>query len=291
MDLAIQAIIALRLFLAFVMGAILGYERGFQQKPAGSRTHALVCLGSALFMIISLYGFLDFPGQKDPARVAAQVVTGMGFIGAGAIWREGSWVKGLTTAATLWVSSSLGLAVGVGLYLPAIVSLVLAYLTLEFYQVKKIFTGRDERVEGQQLIEDFKLGFLRAGLEGILAQPVRLHILNLANPYIFSFDAGRNPHDPFTFTLSVKGDTLNIVLIYLPENLRGQSYTRKIFNLVLNWATQTGFKRITLTSKEEVNALWLKLGFQPVSESTFVYQIEGGKYFFSQEKRASQASR
>ncbi|MBC7345752.1 MAG: MgtC/SapB family protein, partial [Clostridia bacterium] len=170
----IQLTIALRLILAFLFGLIIGWERTSQQKPAGSRTHGLVCLASALFMIISTYGFLDFPGQKDPARLAAQVVTGMGFIGAGAIWREGSWVRGLTTASTLWVSSALGLALGIGLYIPATVTLILAYCTLQLYTLKKILTGRDEWLERVQVYEALDLESLKIALEELFSCPIHV---------------------------------------------------------------------------------------------------------------------
>ena len=102
----------LRLLIAVVLGALVGYERERAGKPAGVRTHGMVSLGAALFAVVSIHGF---GGTSDPARVAAQIVTGIGFLGAGAILHQRSNVHGLTTAASLWVTAAVGLAVGVGM--------------------------------------------------------------------------------------------------------------------------------------------------------------------------------
>jgi putative Mg2+ transporter-C (MgtC) family protein len=110
---------ALRLLLAAVLGAAIGFQREEWHKPAGLRTHILICLGSALFTVISIFGF---SGPVDPSRVAAGVVTGIGFIGAGVIFRgaRGDKVVGVTTAASIWVTAAIGIACGVGLYLIAV---------------------------------------------------------------------------------------------------------------------------------------------------------------------------
>ncbi|GAB6154219.1 MgtC/SapB family protein [Desulfosporosinus burensis] len=124
--------VALRLFLACVFGGVVGLERERNDSPAGFRTHILVSLGAALIMIISMYGFSDFDSvNKDPARLAAQVVSGIGFLGAGTILRDKTSIKGLTTAASLWVVSAIGLAAGAGFYFSAFVATVLVFLTLE----------------------------------------------------------------------------------------------------------------------------------------------------------------
>lgn len=104
-------LIILKLFLAAALGGLIGLEREIHDKPAGFRTHILVSVGSALYMIVSQH--FAGPGM-DPARVAAQVVTGIGFLGAGTIFRAGSVTKGLTTAASLWTVAGIGLAVGIG---------------------------------------------------------------------------------------------------------------------------------------------------------------------------------
>jgi putative Mg2+ transporter-C (MgtC) family protein len=112
-----------------LLGALVGYERERAGKPAGVRTNGMVGLGAALFAVISLHGFGD---TGDPARVAAQVVSGIGFLGAGAILQQRAGVQGLTTAASLWINAAIGLAAGVGLVLVAVVTTVLVLLLLRF---------------------------------------------------------------------------------------------------------------------------------------------------------------
>jgi len=116
-----ELVMALRLVLAAALGAVIGYQRERSGKPAGLRTHMLICVGSALFTVASIYGF-----GADIARVAAGIVTGVGFLGAGAILhREGGIVAGLTTAATIWVSAAIGLTAGAGLYVLSTVARLL----------------------------------------------------------------------------------------------------------------------------------------------------------------------
>ena len=115
----------LSLILATVLGAIVGIEREITKKPAGLRTHMLVSLGSCLFTIVSVHNF-----SSDPARVAASIVTGMGFIGAGAIIAERGRVVGVTTAASLWVTGSIGLCTGTGNYLLSIAATIIIFLVL-----------------------------------------------------------------------------------------------------------------------------------------------------------------
>lgn len=128
--------IAIRILLSVLLGFILGFERELTNKSAGLRTHILVCLGSTIFTIMSVYFFptmvaVDNPARYgDPGRIAAQIITGIGFIGGGTVLRHGSTVSGLTTAALLWVSAGIGMAVGVGAYNIAIVSTLLAVIIL-----------------------------------------------------------------------------------------------------------------------------------------------------------------
>lgn len=130
--------ILLRLFLAFLAGAIMGWERErffkdvSRQRGAGFRTYSLVCFGSCLFGLASIYGFSSSGVNNDPGRVAAQVVTGMGFLGAGAIIKFNGTVIGLTTAAGMWVASAIGLMFSAGMYVAAIVAAFFTYLTLDF---------------------------------------------------------------------------------------------------------------------------------------------------------------
>jgi len=125
---SIEVEVVLRLLLAAALGAIIGFQRERANRPAGLRTHTLVCVGSALFTMASIYGF---GGLADPARVAAGIVTGIGFLGAGAIMhREGGLVAGLTTAATIWIVAAIGLAAGTGLYVLSAVTTVIALIVL-----------------------------------------------------------------------------------------------------------------------------------------------------------------
>jgi putative Mg2+ transporter-C (MgtC) family protein len=126
----------LRLSIACALAAAIGFEREIRDREAGIRTHLLVSLGSALFTIVSAYGFHEFLAsgdnivRTDPTRIAAQIVTGIGFLGAGAIIREGLSIRGLTTAATLWVVAAIGMACGAGYYWPAAAATVLTIFAL-----------------------------------------------------------------------------------------------------------------------------------------------------------------
>ena len=122
--------VLMRLVLSCVMGGIIGYERQARHKSAGLRTNILVCLGSCLVMLLSqsLYQAVEGKTNADPARLAAQVVSGIGFLGAGAIMKEGITVTGLTTAACLWVVAGVGLAVGAGFYVGASITTALVFL-------------------------------------------------------------------------------------------------------------------------------------------------------------------
>lgn len=126
---------ALRLFVAGAMGVLIGLEREYRAKEAGYRTHFLVALGSALMMIVSQYGFMEVLKtdliRLDPSRIAAKVVSGIGFIGAGTIILQKQIVRGLTTAAGIWATSGIGLAVGAGMYAVGISATLLVLLGLE----------------------------------------------------------------------------------------------------------------------------------------------------------------
>jgi putative Mg2+ transporter-C (MgtC) family protein len=117
----------LRLVIAALLGGLIGFEREHAEKPAGLRTLLLVCMGSALFTVVSLFGFGD---KADAARVAAGVVAGIGFLGAGTILRGDGVVIGITTAATIWGVAAIGVAVGAGLYVVAVVATVIALVAL-----------------------------------------------------------------------------------------------------------------------------------------------------------------
>jgi putative Mg2+ transporter-C (MgtC) family protein len=127
------SVISIRLLVALVIGIIIGMEREIQHKAAGLRTSVLICLGSTIFTLSSI-GFATISSNVDPSRIAAQIVTGIGFLGAGTIIQTRGSVHGLTTAATIWVMSALGVAVGFGSYGMAIIGAILSVIVLNAFQ-------------------------------------------------------------------------------------------------------------------------------------------------------------
>jgi len=154
----------LRLAVAAALGAAVGVERELREREAGIRTHLLVSLGSALFTIVSAYGFHEFlvnggsVVRADPTRIAAQIVTGIGFLGAGAIIREGLSVRGLTTAATLWVVAALGMASGAGYYWPAIAATAITIFALGPLRIVAYRVLGRIRPEEKRLLVELKEG-------------------------------------------------------------------------------------------------------------------------------------
>ena len=128
----------LRLVAALGAGAFIGYERSFHGRPAGLRTHVLVCLASSLLMLVTVYEdhWVRTAGDSrlDPTRMAQGIMTGIGFLGAGVIVKEGLNVRGLTTAASIWITAAIGILAGVGLYLPMVVSVVLTLTVLGVFR-------------------------------------------------------------------------------------------------------------------------------------------------------------
>lgn len=152
-----------KLLLASLLGAVIGLEREVHGRPAGFRTHLLVSLGSCLFVIISIdlyriYGNFTGTGPVgvDPGRIAAQVVTGIGFLGAGAIIRERASIRGLTTAACLWVAAAIGLSCGAGRYEPAIVVTILAFVSLLLLKKLENLLRRDIYIAVKVWSEDLE---------------------------------------------------------------------------------------------------------------------------------------
>lgn len=142
-----DAQIIMRLILSVVLGGLIGLERQLHRRTAGLRTHIMVSLGSCLIMLTSLHVFDIYNHQValDPTRLAAGVITGIGFLGAGAIIRDREGIKGLTTAASLWVVAGIGLAVGCGFYTAGMFTTVLALVTLVFLRyIEEIIFGKEE---------------------------------------------------------------------------------------------------------------------------------------------------
>ena len=129
----------LRLFAALLAGAFIGYERSFHGRPAGLRTHVLVCLASALLMLVTVYEMnwvKTAPGEirLDPTRMAQGIMTGIGLLGAGVVVKEGITVRGLTTAASIWITSAIGILAGVGLYIPMAISVLMTLAVLSVFR-------------------------------------------------------------------------------------------------------------------------------------------------------------
>lgn len=162
----------MRLLLSFLVGGVIGFERASRRQSAGLRTHILICLGSTLLMLLSIWVPDEFMEAKngDPGRIAAQVVSGIGFLGAGSIIRLGNTIKGLTTAASLWFVAALGLGIGAGMYVPCLVALGISLVALvilepverHFFPAERIkhlvitYSGNSEFPErARKIIEEF----------------------------------------------------------------------------------------------------------------------------------------
>lgn len=143
-DLLYQGRLLLRIVLAAFVGYLIGYERMNREKSAGMRTHAIVCLGSALMMVVSKYSFRDIP-DYDASRVAAQIVSGVGFLGAGIIFVRNNAVSGLTTAAGIWATAGVGMAIGAGSCILGICSGALIVITQMILHMTSVFTAEPYR--------------------------------------------------------------------------------------------------------------------------------------------------
>lgn len=147
----------LRILVAAFCGALIGYERAIQRKTAGVRTHIVVAIASALFMIVSKYGFTDLLNMHDlsldPSRIAAQIVTGISFIGAGTILVRKEQISGLTTAAGVWATAAIGMAVGAGMYFIGILSTVLLFIIQLFFHDDEIIDKLTPHIRFDILID------------------------------------------------------------------------------------------------------------------------------------------
>ncbi|HJQ74500.1 MAG TPA: MgtC/SapB family protein [Gaiellaceae bacterium] len=150
--------VLLRLFVAAALGGAIGVERELRERQAGLRTHLVVSVGAALFTLVSAYGFSNFDGKVDPTRIAAQIVSGIGFLGAGAIIRQGLSVRGLTTAASLWLVAAIGMAAGAGYWDGALIATLGALLTLGPLRVVSFRILSRYRPQHDRLLVDVPAG-------------------------------------------------------------------------------------------------------------------------------------
>jgi putative Mg2+ transporter-C (MgtC) family protein len=174
--------IVLRLIVALLIGGLIGLERSYHGRPAGFRTHALVCLSTSLLMLVPVYETRWFPSvtqgriSLDPTRMAQGIMTGIGFLGAGTIMREGLSVRGLTTAASIWITAAIGILVGIGFYFPAVFTTVLTLGTLS------VFRWIEDRIPAQ-FYAQFVVRFARneAMPEAEMRQLLTEHGFTIAN--------------------------------------------------------------------------------------------------------------
>lgn len=206
--------IVLRLFAAVVLGGAIGYEREYTNRPAGFRTHILVCVGSALVMITSQYMMLKYPGTNvDPTRLGAQVISGIGFLGAGTIIRDGFNVRGLTTAASLWAVSCVGIAVGGGFYGGAVAATIFIFLTLIILKkAEKHFSKRNSY--RTFIVESENVN----GLVGLVSSLLESHRIEIKNIRL-----NKNKENDQMITLLVKlpGNTIDLQTLSDIQSLEG----------------------------------------------------------------------
>lgn len=201
---------ATRLFLAGILGGFIGYERESHHKAAGLRTHILVSIGSCLIMILSIKIYSSVQGltNADPARLAAQVVSGIGFLGAGSIMKEGLTVKGLTTAASLWVVSGVGLAVGSGYYMGAFMTTSFVFLTLTII-------ARIEKKDHHTLVTLTITTIDSPGQIGKIASVLGVHCIQIRNVQIFE-----------------QQDSVKIIfMLYVPKHADGNQVATALLNI------------------------------------------------------------
>ncbi|MBC6557326.1 MgtC/SapB family protein [Citrobacter braakii] len=200
-----------RLILASLLGGVIGLERQIRAKEAGVRTHILIGIGSAMFMIVSKYGFYDVIEHThiglDPSRIAAQVVTGVGFLGAGNILVQKQTIRGLTTAADVWVTAAIGLVIGSGMYEVGIIGTIMALIVLEFFrQLTYRFLNRH-----LQLRMRIAAGTAQVVLTSLNEQGYRIQLRSLAN----------DTSDSHVLTANIKytdATSVNQILSSLKEN-------------------------------------------------------------------------
>jgi putative Mg2+ transporter-C (MgtC) family protein len=203
LDVAVQLDFAARLVVAAALGALVGAEREYHGHPAGIRTHMLVALGSGMFTVLSVHGFGQGPGTGiDPTRIAAQIVSGIGFLGAGAILKDGVVIRGLTTAASLWATAAVGLAAGAGEYVIAIVGGTIILVSL--WPINALA----ERLHGTTLPEiQLRLTLERVDVLGEVSAVLATHKVE-----IVSIGTQRAGRDSYRADLGLRSRTSQAIL-------------------------------------------------------------------------------
>ncbi|RKR84795.1 putative Mg2+ transporter-C (MgtC) family protein [Mucilaginibacter gracilis] len=199
-----------KLFLSAMVGCLVGLEREIRRKPAGFRTLAIICVGSTLFTICSYK--LGFPDNED--RIAANIITGVGFLGAGVIFRNGFSVSGITTAATIWIAAALGMLIGIGDYAIALLSLAVSLIILWAMQFLQNFI--DARFQHRSYTISYKDGFDSDELQAKLTQ-LQLKARNFK-------ETRQDVQTSFEFEVSGKESNLNIFNQWLKNETRIYSF-------------------------------------------------------------------
>jgi putative Mg2+ transporter-C (MgtC) family protein len=217
-NLALQLDLTFRLLVAAVLGAGVGFEREIHDHPAGMRTHLLVSLGSALFTVLSIYGFVGALGPADgtapdPTRIAAQVVTGIGFLGAGAIIKYGTSIRGLTTAGSLWATAAIGMAAGAGQLIIALVGTAIVVFSLWPLNriVDRMRIGRDRTVRVRLQLAD---------LDGVGTVTAELAAHRVEIAAIEAQRSGKNRYEvelDVRTPLTMRPDTLIALITSIPN--------------------------------------------------------------------------
>ena len=196
-DVAAQVDLSVRLLVAAALGLAIGFEREIHGHPAGLRTHMLVALGSALFTVLSIRGFLGEPGAApvDPTRIAAQIVSGIGFLGAGAILKDGIVIRGLTTAASLWATSAVGMAAGAAEYVIATVAA--AVILVSLWPINAIA----DRLHATSVPElQLRLALTQLDLLGQVSEVLLAHKLEIGQ-----ISTRRLSHDSYQVDVAIRG--------------------------------------------------------------------------------------
>jgi putative Mg2+ transporter-C (MgtC) family protein len=205
-----------RLVIAGGLGAAIGVEREVREREAGVRTHLLVSLGSCLFTIVSAYGFHEFLAsgvavvRADPTRIAAQIVTGIGFLGAGAIIREGLSVRGLTTAGSLWVVAAIGMASGAGYYWPAVAATGITLFALWPLRMIAYQSIDRFRPAERRLVVELKQGAALKPLFDLVPDLREVDVEDERDRRVVTLELDRSPDEPLISMLSDSDDVVAV---------------------------------------------------------------------------------
>jgi putative Mg2+ transporter-C (MgtC) family protein len=200
----------LRLVVAAGLGAAVGIERELREREAGIRTHLLVSLGSCLFTIVGAYGFEDFGTKVDPTRIAAQIVTGIGFLGAGTIIREGISVRGLTTAGSLWIVAAIGMASGAGYYWPAVAGTALTVLALWPLRALAYRTLERFRPPDRRLVVELREGTPLKTLLDLVPDVRQVEVEDERDRRVVTFELMQPAEEPLVAQLSDREDVVAV---------------------------------------------------------------------------------